>query len=127
LTAQGVRSAASQRGWLVDGVPDAVEALEVQCARAPVFDRPLLFKRDQRGAAVAVGACQLAVRTDATFWWAAGSDELFDDEGALGWRAALALYRAGYWGALAVERFQRIAGLKVDGVVGPKTLAALGV
>lgn len=65
--------------------------------------------------------------TDATAWWAAGSEKLFDANGAKAWRAALALWRAGFWGGGAVQRFQASRGLKVDGDCGPMTLAALGL
>ena len=65
--------------------------------------------------------------TPATFWWAAGKEELFDAKGGTAWRAATALYRAGYWGDGCVAKFQRDRGLVADGKVGPLTLAALNV
>lgn len=67
---------------------------------------------------------QLAAAADVCFFWAAGSDALFDLEGARGWRAALALWRLGRWHDVA--GYQRDRGLVADGIVGPKTLAALG-
>jgi hypothetical protein len=65
--------------------------------------------------------------TDITCFWAAGTERLFDEEGERGWRTCLELWRRGYWGGRAVERFQAAAGLDVDGVAGPKTRAALGL
>jgi peptidoglycan hydrolase-like protein with peptidoglycan-binding domain len=38
-----------------------------------------------------------------------------------------ALERLGYTGPSAVSLFQRAKGLRVDGIVGPATLEALGV
>jgi hypothetical protein len=51
----------------------------------------------------------------------------FDPEVARGIRAADRLGDLGFKGATAIRDFQRAAGLTPDGIVGPRTLAALGV
>lgn len=50
-----------------------------------------------------------------------------DESGLAALRAALQIRARVGAGPGAVRRFQQIAGLKVDGIVGPKTLAALGL
>lgn len=50
-----------------------------------------------------------------------------DPEGRLALLSLAELHRRGFWGDLAVERFQGSAGLEVDGLCGPETRAALGV
>lgn len=64
--------------------------------------------------------------TAATFFWAAGSVRRFDAEGARGWSACLALWRAGFWGDGALTRFQAAHGITGDGALDA-TLQALGV
>lgn len=55
--------------------------------------------------------------------WA--SDSRADSEGRMAVRALCRLHQLGYSGEFAVRSYQRSAGLKADGIVGPKTLAAL--
>lgn len=50
-----------------------------------------------------------------------------DAHGRAALLAACTLWRAGYSGAEAVQRFQREQGLDADGIVGPATAAALGL
>lgn len=53
--------------------------------------------------------------------------ERMDEEGERALLAICELRRLGYWGRDAVQRFQSAMGLKVDGIAGPKTMAALGI
>lgn len=64
----------------------------------------------------------LAERTQCLWDWI-GSDAT----ARRGLRVVFALRQRGYAGVHAVLTFQARAGLVVDGIVGPKTLAALGV
>lgn len=50
-----------------------------------------------------------------------------DRDGELALLALCALKRLGYWKRDGVKAFQKASGLKDDGVVGPMTLAALGI
>jgi hypothetical protein len=51
-----------------------------------------------------------------------------DDRGRLAFRVLCALHALGFWGPTAIMDFQRATGvLKVDGICGAKTLAALGI
>lgn len=69
--------------------------------------------------------CAVAVKYRwAAFWTIVKRS---DEAGQKAFRALCALHRLGYWGDGAIQRFQASAGLAADGIVGPKTLAALGV
>lgn len=65
--------------------------------------------------------------TPATFFWAAGSTRRFDVDGALGWRACLALWRAGCWGEGALASWQVAHELPSDGVLTATTREVLGL
>ena len=69
----------------------------------------------------AANICYLAEQRRISCAWAAPGR--LDANGVIGLRAAAELARRN----LTVSAFQRIAGLKDDGVCGPKTLAALGI
>jgi hypothetical protein len=66
---------------------------------------------------------QVATSADAAFLWAAGSEARFDADGAAAWRRMVALHRLGFWDNL--RAYQTARRLKADGIVGPKTAAAL--
>jgi hypothetical protein len=106
--------AAIRAGWIAPDDP-ATAALEgvrwrpyLQCHHVPTADT----------VAVAVAHPLAAL-------WAVPTR--CDDAGRLALRALCELWRRGYWGADAVQRFQAAAGLRPDGVCGPRTLAALGL
>ena len=65
--------------------------------------------------------------TPATFFWAAGSSRRFDAQGALGWRACLALWRAGCWGEGALAAWQVAHELPSDGALTDVTLEVMGL
>lgn len=113
-------------GHLVEGERIAIKSFEASVAQRMMAAGTRRMVEVQTHHNALAELVTVGTSTDATFWWAAGSTRLFDDEGAHAWRAALVLWRAGYWGDGAVERFQRDHGLHVDGVCGPKTLAAMG-
>lgn len=66
-----------------------------------------------------------ALRYEGAMLWALRSRS--DDDGRRAVAALCALDALGFWRPGGVEAFQRDRGLKVDGVAGPATLAALGV
>lgn len=93
---------------------------------AGVVDRALDWYPYLQGHSVpAIDAIPFALRHALTSWWALPSR--LDREGRTALIAACVLRRLGYVGAHAVARFQSNARLAVDGVCGPKTLAALGL
>lgn len=114
-------------GHLVAGERAAVESFHAAVERGLMAPGTRRFVEVQTHHNAVAELVTVGTSTDATFWWAAGSSELFDAPGSTAWRAALALWRGGFWGGAAVERFQATRGLKADGVCGPATLAALGV
>lgn len=72
--------------------------------------------------------CAVAVLFNVCNWWALnGAAGYSDDMGIRAMWAIAELERKGFIGPNAILDFQRKAGLTVDGRVGPKTLAALGV
>lgn len=77
-------------------------------------------------------ACSIAQRHESICWW--GIVPEMDDMGRLSMLACCLLHQLGYWGADdedkgrdGVHRFQADHGLYQDGLVGPKTLRALGL
>jgi hypothetical protein len=64
-----------------------------------------------------------ALRHPLSFGWALPTRS--DEEGRIAFVLACKLQRAGYGGAGAIQAFQRDAGLKVDGIVGPATTQAI--
>jgi len=66
-----------------------------------------------------------ALRYEGAMLWALRSRS--DDDGRRAVAALCALDALGFWRPGGVEAFQRDRGLKVDGIAGPATLAALGV
>ena len=132
------------RGWLPGGVTYLGQTYDVP---GKLVRYEALAKRSFEAAVargmIAAGTTRLAeiqthhntvadlvtvgTSTAATFFWAAGSVRRFDADGARGWRACLALWRAGFWGEGAVARFQASRGLPAGGVADEATLRALGV
>lgn len=64
-----------------------------------------------------------ATRRPLSFGWALPTRS--DDEGRDAFVLASYLIRAGFTGENAIKRFQTTAGLTTDGIVGPKTTAAI--
>lgn len=64
----------------------------------------------------------LAMNNTSIYLWAAGSEELFDDEGSKAYSALVRLWDGGWWGK--IREFQTYKDLAVDGVVGRETLNA---
>jgi putative peptidoglycan binding protein len=60
-------------------------------------------------------------------WWVLNYLKDFDADGVRAMWAVCELERRGYGGGNGIVQFQLAAGLTPDGIVGPKTLAALGV
>ncbi len=72
--------------------------------------------------------CTVAQMWDVCGWWVLSYPTTgYDTEGVRALWAMCELFRLGYTSRNAIVEFQRAAGLTPDGVVGPKTLAALGV
>lgn len=67
----------------------------------------------------------LAVRYPTTALWAIPSRA--DAHGRAAFLALCELHRRGFWGEGSIERFQASRGLVADGIVGPRTLAQLGL
>lgn len=106
--------AAVRAGWITADDP-ATPALE-GVRWLPYYQAHHVTTADAVASAVAHPlACLWAIptRTDAA--------------GRAAFRALCELHRRGWWGAGAVQAFQRSAGLTADGICGAKTLRALGI
>jgi hypothetical protein len=71
-------------------------------------------------------SCFVAMQFERSAWWVAKPGYL-REAGVTAIRALCELRRRRYEGPDGIQRFQRDAGLTVDGWVGPMTLEALGV
>jgi len=147
----GGHSTFPTKGFLGEGSPQTAYADQVYIAASASPDKPAQYTHavnrfgradlsQKRGRELhAIGAqvepwmylqvhssdpaaiCYLAEQRRISCAWAAPGR--LDANGVIGLRAAAELARRN----LTVSAFQRIAGLKDDGVCGPKTLAALGI
>lgn len=106
--------AAIRAGWITPDDPSTP-------VREGVAWRPYL----QLHHVPAADTIAAALRHDGAMLWALRSRS--DDDGRRAVAALCALDALGFWRPGGVEAFQRDRGLKVDGIAGPATLAALGV
>lgn len=121
LPAREARALASWRaavraGWIREDAPEGTTADLADCDWLPYYQLHHVRTAD---------TVSSAVRHPLAALWALPTRS--DDAGRLALRALCALHRGGWWGRGGIERFQASAGLTPDGVVGPRTLAALGV
>ena len=108
--------AAVRAGWIRPDAPDGSPDDAADVDWSPYYQLHSVPARDTIAS---------AVRHPVVALWALPSRA--DSEGRTALAALCALRREGYWGAGAIERYQRDRGLEPDGVVGPKTLQALGL
>ena len=106
--------AAIRAGWITPDDPETP-------VREGVQWRPYL----QLHHVPAADTIAAALRYEGAMLWALRSRS--DDDGRRAVAALCALDALGFWRPGGVEAFQRDRGLKVDGIAGPATLAALGV
>lgn len=109
-------AAAVRKNWIDADVPDGQPGDESDVDWMPYVQLHHVLCSD---------TCGLAVRYPLTCFWAIPTRA--DKHGRTALRALCELYARGFWGEDSIKGFQSSSGLKPDGLVGPKTLAALGV
>ena len=111
------------KGKLARGEEIAVASFNEAIKQGYMAPETIRFPEVQLHHNSAVEIVQVAMTAPTIHLWAAGKDELCDEEGMKAIAALTRLWDEGYWNKVA--EFQAANGLDVDGDVGPKTLAAL--
>ncbi len=94
-------------------------------ARGVVRDRPMAVVYVQGHHVCTEGTCAIAdAGTDVGVW---AAPTRLDAAGVRAARALVGIEDAGFTGPGRIARWQAARGLKADGIVGPKSLAALGI